>query len=223
VNKSTRRLRRFTLVELVVALAIVSVIGLIIGSASATFYNDYRRTVNKSKQLSEYLAIDRVFDSFVRNMVPFKWNDSENVSRFVFLGEEDELIFTSLRRADGDSPGALIFIRIYLENEELIAEYSYYPRLPWAEEEEIEETPFKREVLCTKVAEVKFTYAEENSEESSGIEWFDYWDEDEHNAIPLALQMRVEWIDGSSEQWLRRSAGNGAVSRFGKREAPPAD
>ena len=216
-----RRRNSFTLVEVVVAMIIMIVVALILGAASSIFYNAYRNSVRRGERLNEYLAIDRVCDSGLRNMVPFKWRDADNESRFVFAGEEDRILFTALRRADGDSPGGLIFIRLSVENEELIAEYSFYPRLPWAEEEEGEGIgEFRREVLARGVQSISFLYAEESGDDDNSLEWLDVWDEEEHAAIPLAVQLTVEWLDGTSEQWLRRAAGVSGRSRFGVRETP---
>lgn len=216
------RRRSFTLVEIVVAMAIMTVVGLIIGSASAIFYNSYRRSVQSGERLREYLAIDRICDDGLRNMVPFRWRDADNESRFVFSGEAERLLFTALRRADGDTPGGLIFIRLSLEENDLVAEYSFYPRLPWAEEEDEEGEigEFRREVLARNVSSISFLYAEESGEDDHSLEWLELWEEEEHDAIPLAIQLTVEWLDGTREQWLRRAAGVAGRSRFGVRNVP---
>ena len=212
----------FTLVEMVVAMAIMMMVAMIVGSAGKLFYDSYSGAQRAAARLKEYMAIDRLWDGAVRNAVPFKWKDEEGVSRFVFSGENDTLMFTSLRRADGDAPGALVFIRLRLEEDELVAYYSYYPRPPW--DDEYNENPefFTREVIASNVAAVSFQYAETSESEEAEIEWFDEWDEDEHAAIPLAIRMTVEWKDGRKEYWLRRTAGNSLHSTFGKR-LPPSE
>ena len=214
----TRIEHSFTLVEMVVAMAVMLMVAMVIGSAGKIFYDGYSQAVRVSERLKEYMAIDRLWDGAVRNAVPFKWTDEDNQSRFVFEGTEDELLFTALRRADGNTPSALIFIRIKLEEEQLVAYYSFYPRPPWDDELNDDESNFTREVLADKVASVTFQYAEEGEEE---IEWEETWEEDEHNAIPLAIRMTVEWTDGRRESWLRRTAGTSLNSNFGYREPPP--
>ena len=52
------------------------------------------------------------------------------------------------------------------------------------------------------------------------IEWTDTWVEDDHNGIPLAIQLTVEWLDGTKERWLRRTAGSSGNSTYGDREEP---
>ena len=46
------------------------------------------------------------------------------------------------------------------------------------------------------------------------------WVEEDHESTPLAIQMTVEWLDGTTEQWLRRTAGSSSNSTFGRRETP---
>lgn len=217
----SRRIKHsFTLVEMVVAMAIMMMVAMIVGAAGKLFHDGYSKSQRSAARLGEYMAIDRLWDGAVRNAVPFKWTDEEGVSRFVFEGRNDALMFTTLRRADGDAPGALVFIRLKLEEEELVAYYSYYPRPPW--DDEFAENPdmFTREVIAANVANVSFQYAEVGETDETEIEWLDEWDEDEHAAIPLAIRMTVEWKDGRKEYWLRRTAGSSLHSTFGNRLPP---
>ena len=206
----------FTLIELIVAMAIMIVVALIIATAGHTFYNAYTRSLRATEKLKSYMAIDRIWDSCVRNMVPFKWKDDENVSRLLFEGTENTLLFTALRRAHGDDPNALIFIKIELENSKLVARSSFYPMRFWLEDE-VTDQKIDKEILAEKVKEVTFEYAEKSSADEE-IEWFESWEEEEHTDIPLAVRMKIEWLDGTTEYWLRRTAGVDAKSTFGYRE-----
>ena len=218
--KTATNKKNFTLIEMVVAMAVMLMVAMIIGSAGKIFYDGYNRAVRATGRLQEYMAIDRIWDGAVRNAVPFKWVDSEGVSRFVFAGEPDTVMFTSLRRADDQAPGALIFIRLRLEDEELVAYYSFYPRPPWDDEYDEDPRYFTREVIAANIASIAFQYAEESESDEAEVEWFDVWDEDEHAAIPLAIRMTVEWKDGRREYWLRRTAGTSLHSSFGVRQPP---
>ncbi len=195
-----------------IAMGLLVVVALIVGTASATFYNSYRRSVKTTERLKSYQAIDRVMDGNVRNLIPFKWVDEDtNESRYVFEGEADSLHFTALRRTYGNDRGAFLFIRLKVENDELVAEYSSYPRLPWLEDGKQE---YNREVLAKNVRSVRFLYYDMVDDE---IEEEETWDEDDHDNLPLAIQMTVEWADGTSEQWLRRTAGSSSNSTLGVR------
>lgn len=214
--------RLFTLVEMIAAMAVMIFVALIIGTASMSFYNTWARTGRITAFLKSAQAIDRIADNYFRNMIPFKWKDEEdgNREKFVFEGKSDSMLFTALRRSYAGDRGGLIFIKLYVENEVLIAEYSSYPYLPW-EEEGVHET--RKEVISSNVESVSFLYAEKDEEEDSGMEFTDNWDEEEHEAIPLAIQMTVTWKNGRQEQWLRRTAGTSKYSTLGYREPPSGD
>ncbi len=202
----------FTLVEMAIAMAILVIVALIIATASATFYNGYRRSTKITERLKTYQTIDRVMDGNIRNLIPFQWvDDDTDESRYIFEGEVNSLHFATLRRSFDNDRGALLFIRIRVENDELIAEYSSYPRLPWLEEGRQEYT---REVLAANVRAVRFLYADRINGE---IVMEDTWVEDDHDNLPLAIQMTVEWMDGTTEQWLRRTAGSSSNSSLGVR------
>ena len=212
---------RFTLIELIISMGILMAVTGIIAMASKSFYDGYERSAKVTRRLKEYMAIDNVMDVHIRNLIPFQWNDENGNYRFVFSGEEHKLHFTTLRRSYGNRPGSLIFIRLFVEENKLIADYATTPRLPWKEDEE-ETMPYTREVIAENVEEITFTYAEkatgEDDEDGTGVKWEENWPEDEHAAVPLAIRMQVKWSDGTTEYWLRRVAGVAKDSTFGKRE-----
>ena len=211
----TRRIRRsnFTLMELVAATGIMLAIAGIIAFASRSFFRALASAERVSAQLQVYLNIDQLMDGCFRNMIPFNWETTDvNDDTFqVFLGEEDMIHFTTLRRSYDDNSGNLFFVRVYVEDEQLIAEYSKFPRLPWYDEDD-DLMPYDREVLATNVDRISFMYA---GAQDSTIVWLDVWDREEYDFIPLAVQMTVEWKDGTEERWLRRTAASGGNSVYG--------
>ncbi len=207
---------RFTLIELVVSIALLMVVAAITAMSGAAFYNGYQRSLRVTGELKELMAIDNLMDTHIRNMVPFKWKDDDGNSRVLFNGDENELFFSTLRRSYGKRPGALLFIRVFVEDGELIAEYSPYPRLPWIEEDD-DSMPWEREVLASGVEQVTFSYAENSTETEGSVEFLDTFLEEENSILPLAVKMTVEWQNGRKEQWLRRVAGSSANSSFGER------
>ena len=108
-----------------------------------------------------------------------------------------------------------MFIRFKVEDEKLVAVYSNYPMLPWEEDEPSAVT--QTEVIAENIAAISFQYAEQD--DNSEIEWFEEWDEEEHNNLPLAIRMTVEWKNGTKEYWLRRTCGVNYNSNFGNRSA----
>ena len=199
--------------ELVAAAGIMLAIAGIIAFASRSFFRALASAERVSAQLQVYLNIDQVMDGCFRNMIPFNWETTDvNDDTFqVFMGEEDMIHFTTLRRSYDDNSGNLFFVRVYVEDEQLIAEYSKFPRLPWLDDDD-DLMPYDREVLATNVDRISFMYA---GAQDSTIIWLNVWDREEYDFIPLAVQMTVEWKDGTEERWLRRTAASGGNSVYG--------
>lgn len=218
--KIKKRRYYFTLMELIAALTVTSFIAVIIGSASVTFYRSWQTSVSQTDKLRQFRNIDIVMDSCVRNMIPFNWKDeetNETASDLVFDGLTDQLFFTTLRRNYSRDGGALVFLRIRVDDEHrLVAEYSKYPRFPWLDEDD-PDMPYTTEVLAEKVDRVSFLYADKQSDLT--VEWLDEdWDREVRPYLPLAIRMTVVWQDGTEESWLRRTAGSSSHSVFRDRE-----
>ena len=199
--------------ELVAAAGIMLSVAGIIAFASRSFFRALASAERVSAQLQVYLNIDQLMDGCFRNMIPFNWETTDvNDDTFqVFDGLVDSIHFTTLRRSYDDNSGNLFFVRVYVEDDELIAEYSKFPRLPWYDDDD-DLMPYDREVLATDVDEISFMYA---GAEDSTIVWLDEWDREEYDFIPLAVQMTVKWKDGTEECWLRRTAASGGNSVYG--------
>ena len=199
--------------ELVAAAGIMLSVAGIIAFASRSFFRALASAERVSAQLQIYLNIDQLMDGCFRNMIPFNWETTDvNDDTFqVFMGEEDMIHFTTLRRSYDDNSGNLFFVRVFVEDEQLIAEYSKFPRLPWYDDDD-DVMPYDREVLATNVDRISFMYA---GAQDSMIKWLDVWDREEYDFIPLAVQMTVEWKDGTEERWLRRTAASGGNSVYG--------
>ena len=213
-NKKHRTRRSFfTLMELVAAAGIMMAIAGIIAFASRSFFRALASSERVSAQLQVYLNIDQVMDGCFRNMIPFTWETTdENDDTFqVFLGEVDYIHFTTLRRSYDDVGGNLFFVRVYVDEDELVAEYSKFPRLPWYEDDD-DLMPYDREVLATNVERISFLYA---GAQDNTVVWVEEWDRENYDFIPLAVQMTVEWKDGTEEYWLRRTAASGGNSVYG--------
>ena len=214
-SQSRARRSNFTLMELVAAAGIMLAVAGIIAFASRSFFRALASAERVSAQLQVYLNIDQVMDGCFRNMIPFNWETTDvNDDTFqVFMGEPDWIHFTTLRRSYDDAGGNLFFVRVYVDNrtDELVAEYSKFPRLPWYDDDE-DLMPYDREVLATNVDNVSFLYA---GAQDDTVVWKEEWDRETYDFIPLAVQMTVEWKDGTEECWLRRTAASGGNSVYG--------
>ena len=194
----------FTLLELVVAISLMGMVALIIGTASATFYSGYERITGMGAQLKEFQAVDGIMDNLIRNMIPFSWTNPESDEEaLVFAGGPEEIFFVSRRRSYTAEAGALIFMRLKLEDDSLLAEYSFMPRGPW-DTQSTSQLPFSREVIARNVERILFRYPA--ASEDKVITFSEDWDENDLN-IPMAVQLEIWWKNGTKEVWLRRTAG----------------
>ena len=139
-----------------------------------------------ASRLERNLAIDRIAETVIRSMVDFRWpNKEEGTDDLVFLGEADELWVTALNRSYGGK-SAFRFARLYLEGDELLCDYSDTPLLPWVE---LKDQLYSTEKIASGVSALTFRYATETDD--GELEWEASWDTDEHDELPLAVQMRL--------------------------------
>ncbi|MBO5763424.1 MAG: hypothetical protein J6R85_06085 [Lentisphaeria bacterium] len=201
--------RNFSLIEVIVATALLSLVGMIIGVSIHTFHRSYDKAQKVAQWLERNQAIDRIAENALKSIVPFHWLNTETgETELVFQGDEEELWLTAMNRAYGDQ-GAFRFIRLYVEDEKLYCDYSKTPLLPW---KELIDQKYETELITDGVAMVTFQYAE--YDEDGMLTWLDLWDEEEKTGLPLAIQMTVEWTDGTKERWMRRTAGTSTNTEY---------
>ncbi len=203
----------FTLVEVVVAMTILAFVGTIIAGSLAGFQRSYGRVAKLSKSLERNRSLDRMAE-LLRNVIPFFWpdEDDDDTERLVFAGAPDELWFTSRRLPGADGEGALIFVRLYVDDEKrLVADYRTRPLLPWIELKD--QTGFRNAVIAENVERLTLLYGDWNDDDE--MDWLEEWDQDDddyENRLPPAIQFTVEFTDGEKVSYLRRTAGVSAFS-----------
>ena len=202
----------FTLLEMIVAVAILSMVMLAASMGMYSIHKTWASVIKQNDRLHSCIVIDNVIDTAFRNAVPLNWEDPNHRQRFVFLGDRQKVLLAYQHRINEISEGGIRFISLYLDNGSLVAAYSRTPILPW--EDRLDDC--EKEVLSEKVKDVSFMYADKKDKD---IIWKDDWDEEKNVNIPLAIQIKVEWEDGSSEVWLRRTAGSGTRETYGNRRA----
>jgi len=203
----------FTLLEMILSIFIFAVIMSILGTAIFTIQQSLRKVSDKSNELEKYQVLDRVFTSSIRNAVPFYWKDNASNRKSIFLGETNKLSFAYLHRIVGSDDGGIRFIQFYLEGENLVATYKKIPILPW------DQSTLKSadtEILAKGVRSLSFSYADLDNR--GMVVWMRSWNNSAGNYnIPLAIQVTVEWKNGTKEYWLRRTAGSGQFESLGAR------
>ena len=204
--------RAFTLVEILVAIILLAMVGVIVAGSLAAFQRSYAKVAQLAQRLERNRALDRLAEH-MRNAIPFSWpdEDDDDADRLVFEGGENELWFTCRRRAGADGNGALLFLRVYLDDDHnLKCDYRELPFLPWVD---LKDQDYHTEVIATGVERLRFRYADWNDDDE--IDWLDDWDQDDEdyeNRLPPAIQLIVEYTNGETVNYLRRTAGISAFS-----------
>lgn len=206
-----RKFSSFTLLEMICAMFIFAVMMTILGTAMFTIQQSLRKVSNKSDSLMSLQVLERVFTFSIRNAVPFQWPDQSKTNRSLFIGEPNRVSFAYLHRVVDANDGGIRFIQFYLDRDQLIAAYRKIPILPW---DVSTINSADKEILATGVSSINIQYADRVNNQ---IVWQNSWNTQNNMNIPLAIQIKVDWRDGSSEQWLRRTAGAGQFESLGTR------
>jgi hypothetical protein len=177
-------------------------------------YSSWAKIAKANSRLERFLVMDRMVDSAFKNAVPFTWRDDNGHDRFIFKGDSSELILSYLHRINNIEDGGMNFLRLSLENGNLIAEYRKTPILWW----EDDCANVSKEIILNSVKTISFLYADKKNDE---VIWSEDWDEEKAMNIPLAIQIKVEFEDTVEELWLRRTAGSGLRETYGMRRSNP--
>ncbi|MBN1864628.1 MAG: hypothetical protein JW808_06970 [Victivallales bacterium] len=201
----------FTLVEVLLAAGILLLVFTIAGTVLFSVQQTWTRSQERSEKLRRLITVDRIVNSAFPNIIPFEWRDERLRTRNIFFGRADRLIFATTHRVNITEEGALRFIKLHLDGENLVASYRNTPILFW--DESVNTTD--DEVIATGVQSLSFVYADFDANRS--LIWESDWDEEQRRNIPVAIQMTISWEDGTSSSWLRRTAGSAKREQFGRR------
>ena len=208
-----KRLCSYTLVELVLALGILSILAVMAVGILTSVQRLWNDIGEHTGELEKLQNIDRIADYAFKNMVPFRWPNAENKDQEIFRGDPNSILFAYLHRSMNAGSGGIRFLELRLEDKKLIARYRKTPMLYWLGEPQDDDT-VRKEILAENIEDLRFEYAER---EGDDIIWYQDWDEENFTQIPLAVFLYVKFSDGTEEQWLRRTAGSDFNTSFGKR------
>lgn len=214
------RRSHFTFLEIMIAVAILLMVAMTLYVYSRQTTQSWNRIVNARNRLSELLTLDRTIDSVLSHAVPFTWPDADGHKTPFIVASPDHFRCAYLHRLNDADEGALRFAEFVVENQNLYLVYSDRPFLDWSETGGRTTTS----LLAEGIADITFRYADwsdrSDDDWADRCLWLNTWEtvDSERLDIPLAVMMTVNWLDGRTECWLRRTMGNGYRERFGKWE-----
>ena len=212
--------RHFTFLELMIATTITMLIALGLYGFSQGVTSSWVQMIAKRDQLSARLALDRVVDGVLSNIVPFVWQDDEGQEFPFIVGDIYGLRVAYLHPLHDPDEGALRFAEFFVEDGTLWLKYTDRPFFDW---EDVGDR-FHVARLADKVDSIEFRYADWNDDTDADwkdrLLWLEEWEttDSERMDAPLAVAMTIHWQDGTDECYLRRTMGNSYRERYGKWE-----
>lgn len=199
--------RYFTLMEVIVAFAILTLIATLTGIVLFSVQQSWSKIKENTARLEDMVKLDRIVNNVFRNAVPFHWPDENRKNKQIFKGKSDSIRMAYLHRINSDKENGIRFIEFSLREGQLIAKYRDFPMT--------EENPehCTEEILISRVQKLEFRYAERADGE---IVWSSEFNEIAAENIPMAIRMTITLEDGEIVDFLRRTAGNSYVSTYGK-------
>ncbi len=214
----------FTFMEIIIAVSIFMLVALALFAFSRETSRSWGKIVEERNRFSELLALDRSITSLLENIIPFTWPDEDGDRQPFIIANSEQLRCAYIHRLNDETEGNLRFAEFLLEEGKLQIVYSDRPFLHWDQVGDRKKTA----LLAEDVASIRFLYADWSADSDYDWEqrllWLTEWETEnsERKDVPLAIMLTVDWQDGRTESWLRRTMGNGYRERFGKWE-PLAD
>jgi hypothetical protein len=203
----------FTLLELLISVVILLMVVTLLMAAGSGITGTWGRVRKRQAQMAELMTLDRTLDSMLSNALPFVWRDEDNQKMPVFVGDSTWLQLGYRHVVTDADAGGMRFVQLLLVDHELQA---VYQQRPFVDSERISENA-KVSILAQGVERLECQYADWDADE--GIVWTDNWIPSDWTPVrvelPLAIMVRVVWLDGRQETWLRRTPGSSQYSRYG--------
>ena len=207
----------FTLLEMVIAMAILAMLAGLLATVGNQAFESWRQITREQAHFARLLNLDRTVDNMFRNIIPFTWPDRENKQQPAFFGEPDRIRFAYRHALNSPADGTLRFAGLHVLDGQLLAVYQERPLLDW--DAKTPAASSRTSVLTTEVDTIEFWYADWDTSGKT-VKWKNSWGKKDdvvpRTEVPLAILLIVRWSNGDENSWLRRTAGNGQYSRFGR-------
>lgn len=226
----TCRRHPFTLLEVLIATILFAGLSFALFGYSSYATSAWQQLQVRRNQLAEVLTVDRALQGILPHVIPFNWPDpdAETITEIPFLvANPDSLRCAYLHRLNDLEEGAIRFCEIFVADNNLLIRYSDRPFINWEDAGDRVWTS----TIAENVESIQFQYADWQADITADnwqdrAIWTDTWentDDNERFDVPLAVSIQINWLDGRSHTWFRRTMGNGYRERFGKWDAQDND
>jgi general secretion pathway protein J len=172
-------LKGFTLVELVVAITILSMVTLIIGSGFRLGIDAWEKGEKETGETQRLRVLSGLLSQQLKSAYPYKM-EIEDEKKIVFKGDTHSIIFVTTQ-AD-PSYGGFKWIRYSYKNGNLLYAEGLLP-----DKKFLDKISKNEEIMDSDMEEVKFEYFSVNDEE-----WKDSWDFGD--GLPGAVRVKISYF-----------------------------
>jgi general secretion pathway protein J len=208
-TSQTASQRGFTLIEVLVAMAITAVVGVMAYATLNSSVDAVERSEQQTRRLNDINTFFAIFSKDIRQVVARSVRNEEGQMESALLSQEGDLVGLRLTRTGWQNPRPEVFVRsqlqrvhYQLEGKTLVRESFYMIDRPEGEQEPV------RSELLDKVVSLKFRFLTEprsgGSHELLKGEWGESWppkslnvdpDEVASDLLPAMIEIKMELQD----------------------------
>ncbi|MBI4826876.1 MAG: prepilin-type N-terminal cleavage/methylation domain-containing protein [Nitrospirae bacterium] len=167
----------FTLVEILLAMTIMSIVTLIVGSVFRLGMNAWERGESETAQTQKLRILSGLISQQIKSAYPY-WMVFDGERAVIFEGESDSLMFVTVL-TDADSSG-FKWVRYFYKDGVL-----YYKEGPLPDKEFHDKISGDEEVFDPEIGKVTFSYFS-----SAEDEWLESWEAGE--GFPDAVRVQID-------------------------------
>ncbi|HWP48216.1 MAG TPA: type II secretion system protein GspJ [Candidatus Limnocylindrales bacterium] len=180
----------FTLLEILIAISILSLITAIIASSLHIGILSWERGEGATERYQQIRILTDEMVQQLKSLYPYKFQKAGNTKpHLIFYGEEHSLGFTTtlVQGSKGERGGGLMFVYYDLDNERGLIKRE---KIVFTGDISIKDLGDPIE-LDPEVSELRFEYYEKNKRDPQSGRWVNSWDGKSKNQLPKAIRVTL--------------------------------
>ena len=189
-----KKITGFTLIEVIIAMTILSLILVLLFSTIFTANKSWRITEQKISQNDELRLVGHFIRRQISQNIPLMWIDQKD-QKLIFEGKDNELNFTSTLPAHRGGGGVQLITLKVNQTDELHHLDLYYRHAspddsPFDKMDDIETV-----TLLENIKNIEFSYFGQEKIDEDPV-WRDEWQNNE--LLPMLISLKIHTIDESN-------------------------
>jgi len=197
-----KRASGFTLLELLIAFTILSLILLVIAGAMRLGSASWERGEEKAEKYQKSRIAFNLLSQQLKSAYPYKIKAKQaEPDYFAFQGTSDSLRFVSSFSLKSKRPEGLVFVTYKIEEEKSSEKVLKVCEQRVLNKDFMEQTPKDEDFLplIEGLSDIKFEYYKEAEDEETSGEWMEVWDGKEETELPRQIRVNIKWKEKKGE------------------------